>query len=91
MVAFLSRPYSLGEIQEAIKHLASTKSPGPNLFPALFYQKYQNVVGSEVSHSCLQVVLNNGARFASFNRTFIALIPKVSYRILAYKPLQSLV
>src|ERR1051325_10956269 len=51
------------------------KSPGPDGLPALFYQKFWNVVGSEVITMALDI-LNNGGNPEILNKTYIALIPK---------------
>lgn len=61
-LAFLSRPYSPGEIEGALKHMRLTKintTKTPSCFVLSKVLDYSNVVGSEVSDLCLQV-LNNG-------------------------------
>ncbi|XP_041027032.1 uncharacterized protein LOC121267250 [Juglans microcarpa x Juglans regia] len=50
-------------------------SPGPNGFPAAFYQQNWDVVGRQVSESVMYV-LNSKGNLDVINNTFIALIPK---------------
>ena len=56
--------------------LHTTKTPGPDGLPTLFYHKFWHVVGEEVTNEVLQV-LNEGKPAKDLNHTFICLIPKV--------------
>ena len=62
MNRFLSMPFTVLEVTEAISQMGATKSPGPNSFPALFYQKYCNQVGNDVTEAILHY-LNEGVHF----------------------------
>lgn len=46
----LALPYSRTKIEDAFKAIGPTKSPGPDSMLALFFQKYWDVVGDEVSN-----------------------------------------
>ncbi|KAK9938800.1 hypothetical protein M0R45_015520 [Rubus argutus] len=53
---FLTRDYTRGEIESALKDIGSMKALGPDGMPPLFYQKYWTVVGIEVVEACLSVL-----------------------------------
>ncbi|XP_058783087.1 uncharacterized protein LOC131657739 [Vicia villosa] len=71
-----SAPFVENEVKEAIFQMHPTKAPGPDGLPALFYQKYWNIVGQDIVFVALDV-LNNQRDPADLNSTFIALIPKI--------------
>lgn len=52
-----------------------TKAPGPDGFPALFYQKDWDVVGLNTTNNCLEI-LNAKKGIEDQNKTNIILIPK---------------
>ncbi|KAA3489773.1 reverse transcriptase [Gossypium australe] len=64
------------EVRMELKGMGPTKAPGPDGFPAIFFQKYWHIVGKEVLRYCLGV-LNEGKEVDSANTTNIVLIPKV--------------
>ncbi|KAA3489692.1 reverse transcriptase [Gossypium australe] len=72
----LLAPFSEDEVLTALKGMGPTKAPGPDGFPAIFFQKYWHIVGKEVLGFCLGV-LNEGKEVDSANMTNIVLIPKV--------------
>lgn len=53
-----------------------TKALRPDGYPALFFQKYWDVVGLNIIIDCLEI-LNNKANIKQWNKTNIVLIPKV--------------
>lgn len=75
-IALLTK-YTSEEIYVAVKGMGSTKAPGFDGFPALFFQKYWHIVGKDIGDFCLGV-LNNGKDFEGLNLTEIILIPKTS-------------
>jgi hypothetical protein len=73
----LSTDFTPEEVVAAMKSMKSTSSPGPDGLPALFYQTYWHLIGSEVTHFVLQV-FNHGRDPSVINHTFITLIPKIN-------------
>ncbi|KAK3225711.1 hypothetical protein Dsin_005573 [Dipteronia sinensis] len=76
MITDLNRAFSVDEIKRAIFEMNPTKAPGPDGFHAIFFHKFWNVVGVEISKVCLQV-LNGGTSITEFNHTNVILIPKI--------------
>lgn len=76
------------EIFQTVKSLRSTKAPGPNGLPTLFYTAYWDIVGNEVI-STVQEFFNTGRLMKSLNHTFIVLIPKVGnpFKVSHYRPI----
>lgn len=72
----LSQPFTVQEVKDAISHMSPLKSPGPDGFPAFFYQKYCHILGSNVI-SCALNFLNTHALPPELNYTFIVLIPRL--------------
>lgn len=75
MKGILNQAFTKEEIYAAIKSMKPTAAPGPNGMPALFYQKFWNIVGDDVSNLVLDI-LNGDGQPHSLNHTFICLIPK---------------
>lgn len=49
--------------------MGSTKAPGYNGFPELFFQKYWHIMGKDIENFCLEV-LNNGKDFEGVQPKF---------------------
>ena len=75
MNEYLSRAFSGEEVAAALKQIHPSKSPGPDGMSALFFQKYWNIVGANVTNMVLNV-LNSGMPLHDINKTNIALVPK---------------
>ena len=73
----LSKNFTREEIVTTLKQIHPTKSPGPDGMSTLFFQKYWDIVGSNVSNMVLNA-LNSGMSFDVINKTNIALIPKTN-------------
>ena len=73
----LIKQFTREEVEAALKQLHPSKSPGPDGMPALFYQNYWDIVGSDVVCMVLNV-LNSNMSMADLNKTFITLIPKIN-------------
>ncbi|XP_062020783.1 uncharacterized protein LOC133737191 [Rosa rugosa] len=76
MNAELCAPYTAVEIKDALFQMYPTKAPGPDGMPPLFFQKYWDVVGSDVVVA-VQNFLHSGQILGEVNFTHICLIPKV--------------
>jgi len=72
----LLQPYSDTEIHEALLMMGPTKSPGPDGFNALFFQRYWDIVGRDVI-SLVKSILEGGSLPPKLNHTHVVLIPKV--------------
>ncbi|KAL5735902.1 hypothetical protein ACOSQ2_030690 [Xanthoceras sorbifolium] len=76
MAGRLGEAFTRAEVRSAVFEMGPNKAPGPDGFHALFFQKFWNVVGEDVSSVCLKV-LNGGYSIEEFNTTNVVLIPKV--------------
>ncbi|KAF3789189.1 Transposon TX1 uncharacterized protein [Nymphaea thermarum] len=73
--ATLLLPATLDEVKRVVFSMDGNSAPGPDGFPASFYQQHWSVVG----HDLLQVInsfLSTGRLVKKVNRNYIALIPK---------------
>ena len=71
----LMAPVSVDEVKAAVFSMYPEKSPGPDGMNPAFYQRYWNIVGSDVVKACL-CFLNNCEFPVGLNNTNIVLIPK---------------
>lgn len=60
--------------------MAPLKASGKDDFPALFYQNYWHIIGTEVENYCFEV-FNRRKDIPEINETCIVLIPKVTTSI----------
>lgn len=72
----LGEPFTREEVEEALFQMHPTKAPGLDGFPTLFYQKYWDIIGDDVSAFCLQV-LQGVIPPGMINQTLLVLIPKI--------------
>ena len=72
--ALLQR-YTLDEVRWALFQMHPSKSPSLDGMSPFFFQKYWNIVGSDVTEAILSV-LNSGHMLRKMNYTPIVLIPK---------------
>lgn len=86
--SFLSQLFTIEEVEMALKHMGAIKAPGSDGLPALFFQKYWNIIGQEISKLALNV-LNNRRDPKDLNHTLITLIPKtkIPKKISHYRPI----
>src|SRR3954471_3860358 len=72
----LLEPIMAKEVKTALFQMFPTKAPGPDGFPAHFYQRHWDVCGDEVTNIVLRIVKGEESA-ASLNETILVLIPKV--------------
>jgi hypothetical protein len=77
MNASLNAQYSKAKVKAALFQMFPTKAPGPNGFPAHFFQRHWELCGDEVTDMVLRV-LNGEDSPEEINKTFIFLIPKIA-------------
>ena len=76
MNATLTANFRVKEVWNALQQMHPTKSPIPNGMSPIFYQKYWDVVGTNVI-DCVLHTLNTRVMPPGLNETFICLTPKV--------------
>ncbi|KAH9784317.1 putative reverse transcriptase/RNA-dependent DNA polymerase [Citrus sinensis] len=64
MASYLEQPFTAEEIADALAQMCPTKAPGPDGFPAAFYQKHWSSVKEVVVKTCLHI-LNEGEVFSN--------------------------
>jgi hypothetical protein len=65
------------EVKAALFQMFPTKSPGPDGFPAHFFETHWEICGEEVTSAVLRV-LERRDDMSDINQTFVVLIPKVA-------------
>ena len=65
------------EIKAMIFYMHSQKAPGPDGLPALFYQRYWNIVGSTVIEA-IQSFFRSDRILKEVNNSLLVLIPKIN-------------
>jgi hypothetical protein len=73
----LLKPYTNDEIKTALFQMGPTKAPGPDGFPALFYQTHWDFFEEEICRA-VRVFLEGGLLPEGFCDSIIVLIPKIS-------------
>ncbi|XP_042942913.1 uncharacterized protein LOC122277099 [Carya illinoinensis] len=88
MKTWLMIPFNREDIRATVVQMNPLGSPGPDGFPAHFYQKHWEVVSEDVYKLVLQT-LNHGGSIYELNDTLITLIPKVKSpkRVTDFRPI----
>jgi hypothetical protein len=73
----LDAPFEMSEIKTALFEMYPTKAPGPDGFPAHFFQRNWGLCGAEVTQAVLRVLSGEESPNV-VNKTFIVMIPKVA-------------
>lgn len=74
----LCKPYTPEEIRDALFQIGPLKAPGPDGYPARFFQRNWPLVKDEVVQA-MQKFFDTGIMAEGVNDTCIVLIPKVAY------------
>ena len=84
----LIKEFTREEVVAALQQMHPTKVPGPDGMSAIFFQKYWDIVGNDVTCMVLNL-LNSNMPIADINRTNIALIPKTKNptKMTEFKPI----
>lgn len=84
----LKDPFISKEIATALSQMCSTKAPGPDGLPTVFFQKHWQSVREGVFTTCLHI-LNRQGNPALINHIYLALIPKISNpkKVTNYRPI----
>ena len=73
---FLTAPFTIEEVKEAIFQMEKNKAPGPDGFPAEFYQKFWEIIKGDIMLMFNDLFHGNLPLF-SLNFGVITLIPKL--------------
>ena len=76
MNLLLPAPYSGDEVKTALFQMYPTKAPGPDGYPAHFFQRHWELCGGEVTKVVLRILRGEEGSEA-INETILVLIPKV--------------
>ncbi|XP_013731064.2 uncharacterized protein LOC106434754 [Brassica napus] len=76
MNASLLLKVSKEEVREAIFSIKPESAPGPDGMNGLFFQKYWNIIGEDVTKEIMSV-FESGTMPSEWNFTYLCLIPKV--------------
>ena len=72
----LNAPYTQDEVKKALFQMFPLKAPGPDGFPAHFFQCHWDLCGEEVTSMVLKFMAGTESA-ACINDTILVLIPKV--------------
>ncbi|XP_020153203.1 uncharacterized protein [Aegilops tauschii subsp. strangulata] len=78
----LNAPYSQEEVKNALFQMFPTKAPGPDGFPAHFFQRHWEICKDEVTNVVLKIVEGNESA-ESINETVLVLTPKIASKVIA--------
>jgi hypothetical protein len=73
----LIAPFVDEEVKQALFQMYPLKAPGPDGYPAQFFQKHWDLCGEEVTRAVLRILRGEDSP-AGINKTFLVLIPKVA-------------
>jgi hypothetical protein len=72
----LLAPFTVEDVKKAVFSIGDFKAPGPDGIHAIFYKKFWDICGGEISQEVLHA-LNTGVIPEGWNDTTVVLIPKV--------------
>ncbi|CAN1216128.1 Transposon TX1 uncharacterized 149 kDa protein [Linum perenne] len=76
MNVLLSAPISPAEVKEAVFDIGPHQAPGPDGFPASFFQDFWDLVANDVTIAVIDF-FDSADLLQCLNHTWIALLPKV--------------
>ena len=76
MNTMLNAVYTKEEVKTTLFQMFPTKAPGPDGFPAHFYQRHWDICGDDVTRVVLKIVQGEESP-EGINETILVLIPKV--------------
>ncbi|KAL5571442.1 hypothetical protein UlMin_021039 [Ulmus minor] len=81
-------PFTTEDVKRALMDMHPMKAPGPDGMPALFFQKFWDILGEDITKAALYI-LNEGGDVSVWNKTLITLIPKINSpeRVKDYRPI----
>jgi hypothetical protein len=72
----LLAPFTVEDVKKAVFSIGDFKAPGPDGIHAIFYKKFWDICGGEISQEVLHA-LNTGVIPEGWNDTTVVLIPKI--------------
>jgi ribonuclease HI len=78
VISDLAAPITREEVKRAVFNMHPWKAPGPDGFPAGFYQKTWDIVGENV-YTFVDTIWKDPSSIGEVNQTDICLIPKISH------------
>jgi hypothetical protein len=77
MNLMLTAPFDSDEVKTTLFQMYPTKPPGPDGFPAHFFQRHWDLCGEEVTKAVLKILRGEDSP-NKINKIFIVLIPKIA-------------
>lgn len=74
----LTKVFTRDEVTKALQQLHPTKAPEPTSMSTIFYHKYWDIGGSNITNMVLSVLKSN-LPMTEINKTNISLIPKINH------------
>lgn len=84
----LLEEFTKEEVYKAVMQMHPLKAPGPDSLPALFFQKFWDIIGEDITREVLKI-LKSGNMPNSLNHTHLTPIPKTKSptKITEYRPI----
>ena len=84
----LTKVFTRDEVTEVLQQLLPTKALGPDGMSAIFFHKYWDIVGLNITNMVLNV-LNSNLLMTEINKTNISLIPKTNHptKMIEFRPI----
>lgn len=73
---FLPAPFTADDVKKVVFSIGDLKAPGPDGLHAVFFKRYWNLIGEEITHEVLAAI-NSKQIPTEWNDTTIVMIPKI--------------